>query len=207
MRSFKSILLEAVMSYDQALKMLGLSSNFTKDELEKTRKKLALQYHPDRPGGDLEKMKLVNAAYDIVSKKDNSFTRQQGNPPPTTTHKVYDKIDWKSNPKYKRFIKDLKSNFIITGDVNDYRVTSAVAGQRTVRFANAKIENKILTSVFEMKIKNGVIWIELDAHEWKTGPALSLQVYIRPPSSEDELQTHVMNLLDDVLLDAFGIKD
>ncbi len=60
---------------ENAKKLLGLGDNFTKDELEKTWKKFAIAYHPDKyhnQGEDVYKLmnqKFVEAkeAYDILS--------------------------------------------------------------------------------------------------------------------------------------------
>jgi hypothetical protein len=65
-KTFKQFLTEK-MSYDDAIRIMGLNRGFSKDELDQRRKKLAIQYHPDR-GGDLQKMQDVNAAYDVLSK-------------------------------------------------------------------------------------------------------------------------------------------
>ena len=36
----------------------------TLEDLKKEYKKLAMQYHPDRPGGDTAKMQQINGEYD-----------------------------------------------------------------------------------------------------------------------------------------------
>jgi curved DNA-binding protein CbpA len=51
-------------------KILGVSQTATHEEIKKTYRKLAFQYHPDRTGGDPEstqKMKEVNEAYATLS--------------------------------------------------------------------------------------------------------------------------------------------
>lgn len=52
----------------RARQVLGWSpsSKVTEDEVRAKRKELARRYHPDRKGGSLEKMKLVNEACDIL---------------------------------------------------------------------------------------------------------------------------------------------
>ncbi len=47
-------------------KLLGVEKNATPDELKKAFKKLAMQYHPDRPGGNETKFKEINEAYQIL---------------------------------------------------------------------------------------------------------------------------------------------
>lgn len=48
-------------------KILGVEKNASGDEIKKAFKKLALQYHPDRPGGDEKKFKEINEAYQVLS--------------------------------------------------------------------------------------------------------------------------------------------
>eukprot|EP00878_Enallax_costatus_P000525 GHUV01000620.1.p1 GENE.GHUV01000620.1~~GHUV01000620.1.p1 ORF type:complete len:436 (+),score=128.18 GHUV01000620.1:166-1473(+) len=45
--------------------ILGVSTSATADELKKAHRKLALQHHPDK-GGDSEKFKEINEAYDVL---------------------------------------------------------------------------------------------------------------------------------------------
>jgi DnaJ-class molecular chaperone len=46
--------------------ILGLSKSASQDEIKRAYRKLALQYHPDK-GGDQEKFKKVNEAYQMLS--------------------------------------------------------------------------------------------------------------------------------------------
>jgi DnaJ-like protein len=72
MKTFRQFLTEERMTREQALKILGLSSVPSSEELEKVYKALVRQYHPDRPGGNTEKMALVNAAHDVLEPKSGS---------------------------------------------------------------------------------------------------------------------------------------
>ena len=59
------------MSINEAYNELGLQPGASKDEVNKAFRKLAAQYHPDKPKGDEDKFKKVNAAKQIID-----------NPPP-----------------------------------------------------------------------------------------------------------------------------
>ena len=54
-------------AYRDPYDVLGVSRGASDDELKKAYKKLALKYHPDRPGGDEAKFKEVSAAYDAAT--------------------------------------------------------------------------------------------------------------------------------------------
>jgi len=59
-------------------KILGLQDFASLDEIKKEYRRLALIHHPDR-GGNLERMKLINSAYDILSKRKTEYdTRLRG---------------------------------------------------------------------------------------------------------------------------------
>jgi molecular chaperone DnaJ len=47
-------------------KVLGIEKNATQDEIKKAFKKLAMQYHPDRPAGDEKKFKEINEAFQVL---------------------------------------------------------------------------------------------------------------------------------------------
>ena len=47
-------------------KVLGVNKDASKEELKKAFKKLAMQYHPDRPEGDEKKFKEINEAFQVL---------------------------------------------------------------------------------------------------------------------------------------------
>lgn len=49
--------------------ILGVNKNASDDEIKKAYRKLAHKYHPDKSGGDAEKFKEINAAYQVLSDK------------------------------------------------------------------------------------------------------------------------------------------
>lgn len=49
--------------------ILGVGKNASDDEIKKAYRKLAHKYHPDKAGGDAEKFKEINAAYQVLSDK------------------------------------------------------------------------------------------------------------------------------------------
>ncbi len=55
-------------------KILGIEKGASEEEIKKAFRKLAHQYHPDKPGGDEAKFKEVNEAYQVVG---NAEKRKQ----------------------------------------------------------------------------------------------------------------------------------
>ncbi len=51
-------------------KILGIEKGASSDEIKKAFKKLAMQHHPDRQGGDEAKFKEINEAYQVLSDAD-----------------------------------------------------------------------------------------------------------------------------------------
>ncbi len=47
--------------------ILGVPKNASQDEIKKAFRKLAHQHHPDKKGGDTQKFKEINAAYQVLS--------------------------------------------------------------------------------------------------------------------------------------------
>lgn len=54
------------MSKRDYYEVLGVSKNASADEIKKAFRRLAVQYHPDKEGGDEEKFKEINEAYDVL---------------------------------------------------------------------------------------------------------------------------------------------
>ena len=48
---------------------LGVDKNASPDDIKKAFRKLAHEYHPDKKGGDEERFKQVNEAYNILGNK------------------------------------------------------------------------------------------------------------------------------------------
>ena len=50
--------------------MLGVSKTANEEEIKRAYRRLAQQYHPDRKGGDEQKFKKINEAYQVLSHKE-----------------------------------------------------------------------------------------------------------------------------------------
>ncbi len=50
--------------------ILGVSRNASEEEIKKAYRRLAHQHHPDKEGGDAEKFKEINEAYEVLKDKD-----------------------------------------------------------------------------------------------------------------------------------------
>lgn len=57
-----------IRSKEQALSVLGLSSDASDTEIQATVRRLLQANHPDRPGGDMEVFHSVNAAKQFLQK-------------------------------------------------------------------------------------------------------------------------------------------
>ncbi len=57
-----------MLERQQALKVLGLPSNATPQQIKRRYRTLAKQYHPDR-GGNQQQMQRIIAAYELLTKE------------------------------------------------------------------------------------------------------------------------------------------
>ena len=57
------------MSKRDYYEVLGVSKSASEDEIKKAFRKAAVKYHPDKEGGDEEKFKEVNEAYEVLKDK------------------------------------------------------------------------------------------------------------------------------------------
>ena len=67
MKNFKNFLLEAELSFNKALEILNIDSDFDKKSLSKAYKIASVKSHPDK-GGSVEAQQNVNRAFEILSK-------------------------------------------------------------------------------------------------------------------------------------------
>ena len=70
------------MIRENLYEVLGLPNFASLDEIKKAFRSLAFKHHPDK-GGNPETMKLISAAYDILSKKKEEYDarlKQVGRP-------------------------------------------------------------------------------------------------------------------------------
>ncbi len=65
-----------MLARQQALNVLGLPANATRQQIKRRYRTLAKQYHPDR-GGDQQQMQRIIAAYEFLM-KDMSQKGQEG---------------------------------------------------------------------------------------------------------------------------------
>lgn len=65
------------MNYQEALNVFGLSGEITEEIIKKTKKVLALKYHPDRNPAGNEMMQMINAAYDFLIANFEKFSAYQ----------------------------------------------------------------------------------------------------------------------------------
>ena len=66
---------------------LGVSKNASEKELKSAYKKLSMQHHPDRTGGDDSKFKEINEAYSTL--RDPQKRHQYDNPQPSFTSQTF----------------------------------------------------------------------------------------------------------------------
>ncbi len=56
----------AVREVPRAKQILGVGAGATEDEIKEAYKRMAMVWHPDRPGGSEEKMKDINEAKELL---------------------------------------------------------------------------------------------------------------------------------------------
>ena len=57
------------MTHKDYYKVLGIQRSASDEEVKKAYRKLAHQYHPDKPGGNEAKFKEINEAYQVLGDK------------------------------------------------------------------------------------------------------------------------------------------
>lgn len=105
-KSFYQMILEASMSYSDALKVFGVSKISSTDELNKVYKQLALKYHPDRVGGSTEKMAQINAAKEILSKSGFYSSGSSSSSSSSSSSGSYN-TEWSRKAEEKKFAQNI----------------------------------------------------------------------------------------------------
>lgn len=141
------------MNKQRAAKLLDVNENASIEEIKKAYRKKASQYHPDKPGGDTEKFKEIQAAYEYFenpSKFRNSSTYSSDTKSSNGTWKEWAK--WsekfsKENPDYSQYF-DSDWDFIRKNRPHTYNVTISLSQAFTgvnglcqnIKMADGKIE-------------------------------------------------------------------
>lgn len=155
------------MNFENALRILGLNSNFTEEDLKKVHRELANKYHPDRnqtPGAS-EKMKDINEARDVLAKYLKTgyrpFTRntqQQRNNNQYTSN--YDKNNQYNNNNHydydiERYTmkKYQELENIVAFNVNEYKLSGVISFIiLKIKFTPYDFENKTKITNNKQKI-------------------------------------------------------
>ncbi|MFA7141837.1 MAG: molecular chaperone DnaJ [Candidatus Paceibacterota bacterium] len=130
-------------------KILGVEKNATEEEIKKAYYKLAHEYHPDKKGGNEEKFKEINEAYQVLSDKNKRTQYDQFG---SAQQQGYSNVNW----------QDFASNFGGMGDFNLEDLFDVFQGgfsrtssKRDVRRGNdLEVEISVpLASVLENQVK------------------------------------------------------
>jgi len=100
-KEYLKLLLES-MSFSQAKNIFGIESPKSSDEIKKIYRKLALKAHPDK-GGSEEKMKKINAAYEILKQHSSELNK--------SNNTSWDNIHQKYKKKAEEINKTLEKTF------------------------------------------------------------------------------------------------
>lgn len=151
-------------------KILGVSKNFTLDQLKEAYKKIALQVHPDR-GGTEYMFKLVTTCYKELAKEYNrrtsdrqyhelkaDFAKNQALLPQqkqSTSHRQIDATEAKSSFNINKFNKVFETNKLQTVHDTGYEQflkNSKEVEQKNI-FAGKKFSNETFNKQFEKRVQ------------------------------------------------------
>ncbi len=146
-------------------KILGVSKNFTLDQLKEAYKKLALQVHPDR-GGTEYMFKLVTTCYKELVKEYNrktsdkqymelkaNFAKHQAYAPQQA--RKIDVSEANSSFNIEKFNRVFETNKLQTAHDNGYEqfLKSAKETEQKNIFAGKKFSNEAFNKQFEKKVQ------------------------------------------------------
>ena len=126
MKTFKELLLEAKLSPQDAMELLGLESDFDADELKKAYKRASIKNHPDK-GGTAEDMQNINAAYAVLQSMGSKSGDQYGE------KKTYQQAKKEWEERAKEFMEFVQSEYDKHFDIDKYtKFLSDAVGQELI---------------------------------------------------------------------------
>ena len=94
------------MTFDKAIKILGLNKSFSEEELKQAHRKLAQLHHPDIHENSEDRLKEEEIMKDINAAKDLLMKHLKNNNHENRTYSAYNNIDIEENRKTK--LKELQ---------------------------------------------------------------------------------------------------
>lgn len=120
---------------------LGVSKTASADEIKKAFRKLAMENHPDRTGGDDSKFKKINEAYDTL--KDPRKRQEYDNPSPQYDYDInaqnMNDIFGNMFRQNRRRTKNADIHISVTIDLKDVMFGKTVHGQYTLNTGKVEI--------------------------------------------------------------------
>lgn len=109
--NWSHIILEANLTFQDALRVFNISNVPDTTTLKKMYQQLAIKNHPDK-GGNVEKMKEINTAYELLKKQPTTSTSSRG--------KFDGMTDQERSDKWKRLAYIVKSVLESTLDIQKF---------------------------------------------------------------------------------------
>ena len=133
--------------YKDYYAILGIKKNATEEEIKKAYRELAKKYHPDNNSSpeDIEKFKLINEAYQVLSKSDNKETYE------STPKKdaSFDNFSEELKNNYKEYAKR-KAMSRMVDDIKE-EINEVIAEKTS--FINDSINDLYSPSEYNKKVK------------------------------------------------------
>lgn len=166
-----------MISYNDAMNILGVDANFTPSQLKKAYKSLANKYHPDKPSGNSKKFNDVMSAYNLL--KSPSPNKHHGSPiwtPPKSEPIKYEiSISLKSSVSDMNIVIGGKSITIPPTRHNTKYIISDILGYDSVLVVSVLNDSK-----FEVNGNDLIYRCNINALRAMTGESL----YIPHPNGE-----------------------
>lgn len=181
------------MDFQAALNIFDLSDSFTKEELKKTYRKLALKYHPDRQKNtsNPQMMQKVNEAYDQLKNYLNTGKKKRKKHA-RTKHKAYGS----QTGTYSTFHSyDFVFNLMKAPDIQIH--LHEVISQKKPKFDT-------LDPAFPQKITDKLEYSQFYSHQVKTINYIrdNKNVILSTPTSSGKSYTYLLPFFEEVIKDS-----